>query len=54
MEDSLSFQTDCYVLVGRANHTQPIATPQIDRYVKINRNFLTFERLVTVLCTLSC
>ncbi len=43
------FWTDCGISVSWAKCTQPIAMPQIDRYVKINRNFPTFERLVTVL-----
>ncbi len=39
---------------GFRKHPKPIATPQIDRYVKINRNFPAFERVVTVLYKLSC
>ncbi len=34
------------ISVSRAKRTHPIATPQTDRYVKINRNFPTFEQLV--------
>ncbi len=41
------------ISVSQAKHTQPIATPQIDRSVKINWNVQTFERLVTVLYKLS-
>ncbi len=52
--ERLWFLNRCGISVSRAKRTQPIATPQIDRYVKINRNFQTFERLVTVLYTLSC
>ncbi len=44
----------CGISVSQAKHTQPIETPQIDRYVKINRDFMIFEQLVAILYTLSC
>ncbi len=51
--ENLVFRTD-WNISSQAKRKQPIATPRIDRYVKINRNFLTFERLVIILYTLSC
>ncbi len=39
-EPMVSEQTG--ISVSRAKRTQPIATPDIDRYVQVNRNFLTF------------
>ncbi len=50
---SIDTRTDCGISVGQAKCTQPIITPQNDRYVKINRNVLSFERFA-VLYTLSC
>ncbi len=37
--ESLGFRTDCGISVSQAKRTPPMSTPQIDRYVKINRRF---------------
>ncbi len=51
--ESLWFPNRLYYQSVKQNARKP-ATPQILQICKINRNFQTFERLVSILYTLSC